>query len=225
MMKETKCSAENPATCRYHGHNHKVETLKNKATSAADKGDFNAYAEARDSLGGVAINESTYDYSRNAMNSYIKTAVEQAGAEVEAGPWGNNEHDRSVVIKVPAPEIDGHFLVWLVDRDLGQQAFDTQQSRWVTNYDNAKNDQSVSAWFVQNAEKGTSPRQQAMTLDRNELKKGFSYAYLNSKASHCPVCKKEVPANKLNRVAFANSACDDCVQSERSRLEKPGWHN
>lgn len=220
------CQAKDPSTCRYHGHLREIDRIKKEAEFAAENNDFDAYAEARDSLGGVAISEPTFDYSKNAMKSYIKTAVEKAGAEVEAGPWGNNEHDRSVIVRVPAPEIDGHFLIWLVDRDFGQQTFDKEKSRWVTNYDNGQTDTHVQAWYVQNSpDKFTAARQQALTLDSDEMKKGFSYSYLNSKASQCPVCKRSVPANQLHRVAFANAACDDCVQSERSRLEKPGWYN
>lgn len=44
-------------------------------------------------------------------------------------------------------------------------------------------------------------------------------------ADRCYECQKSVGRANLNRVAFANSACSDCLSAAKQKYERPGWYN
>lgn len=49
-MSRTKCSSENPATCRYHGHEAQVEFVKKMQRDAEASKDFDGYVKATKTL-------------------------------------------------------------------------------------------------------------------------------------------------------------------------------
>lgn len=48
---------------------------------------------------------------------------------------------------------------------------------------------------------------------------------LDIQINRCPFCGKLVGIDNMNHVAFADYACDNCVDRAREQLETPGWYN
>lgn len=162
------------------------------------------------------------DYSSHKRKEYIDEAVAD-GWTVDEGPWGSSEHDRSVTLKRELPEIDGSFLLWLVDRDY--HTWDFKMVDGVrTRVDTYTPEESVNMWFNQKAKPGYAERQQGLPVSLRDLD-AYDLDKFLKRANRCNHCGREIPANKLNRVGFADHACDLCLAEVRSRVEKPGWTN
>lgn len=146
------------------------------------------------------------DYENHLNKSFIDAALSD-GWTIAPGPWGNNENDRSVKMIKELPELDGYFNLWLVDRE----TFDSYR------------DVAQYLWYCQRQEP-YADRQNSLDTDRISFD-NYNLEEFFAEANKCPVCGRKVPANELNLVAFANSACDECLVDERKRLETPGWSN
>lgn len=146
------------------------------------------------------------DYANHIKKEFIHDALAD-GWTLAPSPWGESESDRSVKLLKELPELEGYFNLWLVDRDM----FDSYR------------DVAQYLWYCQRQEP-YADRQNSLDTDQINFDK-YDLDSMLSVANKCPVCGREVPANELNLVAFANAACDECLADERKRLETPGWSN
>lgn len=163
------------------------------------------------------------DYSNHSHKNFIDAALAD-GWTISPSPWGNGEHDRSVQIQKELPELDGYFNLWMIDRDLENSY--RQHNKETGEYEIVKDysqDVAQYLWYCQRQEP-YADRQSSLDTDVISFDE-YSLDALLQEANKCPVCNKVVPANELTLVAFANTACDECVKQERKRLETPGWSN
>ena len=165
-------------------------------------------------------NEMVYAVpEKQVYKEYIEKALNDGWVPSE-GPWGSNEHDRSVTLKKRLDDLNGSLMLRLVDRDFGNRRY----NRATSEYDITRaHDYSASGWFVEDSiGKGYAPRDQSlMELDVTE----YDMKALLKEVNSCNVCRKEVGVKKLIPVFFSNAACADCAPAMKQRLETPGWYN
>lgn len=141
------------------------------------------------------------------LTSFIEKALAD-GAILQESPWGNRPGDRSVRLQKTAPDLKGHFNIWVVDRDLVSPV--TYQ---------VSNEVNIVVWFVDPQPEGCSDKEYSLNYDDNE----YNYSKLVAAANSCLVCGKKVGFENLSHVAFANSACSECLTETVNQLERPGW--
>jgi hypothetical protein len=140
---------------------------------------------------------------------FINDAISHDGT-VGPGPWGNNDNDRTVSVTIPYD--GGHFLVWLVDREISMPVTREKRSEvW------------KCAWFIVE----TRVSQNLMVHDERalpiEMVEPFNFQGLVDSLDFCPCCKKDVGRENISHVGFAGSACDACLPAARKAQEFPGW--
>lgn len=147
--------------------------------------------------------------SQHIHADYIKSAVED-GFVLSEGPWGWSKNDWSVTLTKESPELNGAFIINLIDR-----AFVIP---WK---DEKVYDSSVGAWFKYHTTDGSSREH---SLDLNTVT-GYSYFELLKLAGTCDDCGRNVGIQKLHHVGFANEMCEQCYLPAKQRLELGNWYS
>lgn len=152
------------------------------------------------------------------FKEYIDGAVSE-GFTVYAGPWGNREGDRSVVLEKYYPELEGKFTITVADRDDKMP----EGSTGYKNHGPIAEMRHTSAWFISDVQEGYAHPQHSLNIDQRS--KTFNIKELTDAAGKCDGCNKIVGKANLNHVAFANNFCNDCTPAAREKLEYAGWYN
>lgn len=139
------------------------------------------------------------------------TAALKDGWTLNEGPWGQSEHDRSVVLE--REHNGGRFVVWLIDRDL-------------TDYRNGgyRPDVWTTGWFIR---EGVTNSGYTRWVDERGIEVGEFYNLntLVRETGICGECHEFVGESNLTHVGFASKACADCLSIARAKYEFPGWTN
>ena len=151
--------------------------------------------------------------------SFIDAALAD-GWVASDGPWGKNEHDRTVQLTKRMDELGGEIMISLVDRDFANRRYNRDTKDYDVTY---TLDQHANAWFREDAKgPGYAKREQAFTSLNVEV---YNLPELIKEVNSCNVCHREVGKANLIPVAFANAACVDCAPELSAKLETPGWYN
>lgn len=163
----------------------------------------------------------TMDYSTSSYAPYIAAAVAD-GWKAKSHARGDVSRDRSVELVRELPELSGHLLVWLIDRDYSRPTSKIVDGQWEKEDHWFTEEPHVIAWFVQTYENSNMTREQGLSVGKSDLTE-YDLDFWLKKANWCAHCKQVVPANQLNRVGFAGHACNNCLEAQRKIVEKPGW--
>lgn len=154
---------------------------------------------------------------KHVHKDFIESALNN-GWEARQGPWGYREdRERTVILSKPFPELGGDITIWLKDRNFGTGQWDEEAKRWKNVSPKDYSCDGVDAWhkLATGGEFNLAPELNDVLLN------GLDDAFWSRLAHTCDNCGRVM--NKMNHIAFANKACDDCADTMRSQMEKPGW--